>query len=213
MVSVATDSKKLVKMENFLVTHPADKQDGHFTLPTKPCNILLSLLAKCEGDISYAFDERNAIFKNDAFCMVTRLVEGNYPKYNAVIPTQSTKFATIDKEEFLLALKPVMPMGNTQTQLVLLKFATVITSGVDIIAQDIEFNKSAQEHIDCEYNGDDIAIGFNGMALMQLVQNVSCDKFILAMDTPKRAGVITEVNENNAQKYTSIIMPICINNA
>ena len=211
MVSVATDAKKLVKMENLLVVHSEEEQDTQFTLPTKPCNLLLSLLAKNEWDLQFAFDEKNVVFKNDSFCMTARLVEGRYPNYNAVIPKESTKYATIDKEEFLVALKHVLPMGSSQTQLVALRFATIITSGVDIIAQDLDFNKSAQEHVECEYAGEDITIGFNGAALMQLVQNVNGDKFVLAMDTPQRAGVITEGRESKDYHYTSIIMPMLVN--
>ena len=211
MVSVATDAKKLVKMKNTLVRHGDGEADSQYTLPTKPCNLLLSLLAKNEGDLQYAFDEKNVVFKNDSFSMIARLVEGRYPNYNAVIPNESTKFATIDKEEFLIALKHVLPMGSTQTQLVALRFANVITCGVTIIAQDLDFNKSAQEFVECDYVGDDITIGFNGSALMQLVQNTAGDKFILAMDTPQRAGVITEAQENKEYQYTSIIMPMLVN--
>ena len=211
MVSVATDAKKLVKMKNTLVRHGDGEANSQCTLPTKPCNLLLSLLAKNEGDLQYAFDEKNVVFKNDSFSMIARLVEGRYPNYNAVIPNESTKFATIDKEEFLIALKHVLPMGSTQTQLVALRFANVITCGVTIIAQDLDFNKSAQEFVECDYVGDDITIGFNGSALMQLVQNTAGDKFILAMDTPQRAGVITEAQENKEYQYTSIIMPMLVN--
>lgn len=211
MVSVATDAKKLVKMKNTTLTHSQDTQDTQFTLPIKPCNLLLSLLAKDDGDLGFEFDEKNVVFENDSFCMVARLVEGRYPNYNAVIPNESSKFATIDKEEFLMALKHVLPMGSTQTQLVALKFATVITGGVTIIAQDLDFNKSAQEFVECEYVGDDITIGFNGTALMQLVQNVASEKFVIAMDVPQRACVITEAQENQEYQYTSIIMPMLVN--
>lgn len=211
MVSVATDAKKLVKMKNTTLTHSQDTQDTQFTLPTKPCNLLLNLLAKNEGDLQFAFDEKNVVFKNDLFCMIARLVEGRYPNYNAVIPKESTKFATIGKEEFLAALKHVLPMGSAQTQLVALKFETVITSGVTIVAQDVDFNKSAQEFVECEYAGEEITIGFNGASLMQLVQNTAGEKFILAMDTPQRAGVITEAQENQEYQYTSIIMPMLVN--
>lgn len=212
MVSVATDAKKLVKMKNNQITHSQDTQDTQFTLPTKPCNLILSLLAKCEEEMmKYNFDEKNVVFKNETFCLISRLVEGRYPNYNSVIPKESTKFATLNKEEFLTALRHVLPMGSQQTQLVALRFSTIITSGVDIIAQDLDFNKSAQEHVECEYTGEDIVIGFNGSALLQLVQNVSGEKLIIALDTPQRAGVITEAQENQEYQYTSIIMPMLVN--
>ena len=215
MVSVATDAKKLVKMTNTTFTHSQDTQDTQFTLPTKPCNLLLNLFAKTgnldEAEIKFAYDDKNVVFDGEFFYLTARLVEGRYPNYNAVIPKESTKFATINKEEFLAALKHVLPMGSTQTQLVALKFATVITGGVTIIAQDLDFNKSAQEFVECEYTGEDITIGFNGSSLMQLVQNTAGDKFILAMDTPQRAGIITEAQENQEYKYTSIIMPMLVN--
>lgn len=215
MVSVATDAKKLVKMKNTTLTHSQDTQDTQFTLPTKPCNLLLNLFAKTgnidEADINFAFDEKNVEFHGGFFHLTARLVEGRYPNYNAVIPKESTKFATIGKEEFLTALKHVLPMGSAQTQLVALKFETVITSGVTIVAQDVDFNKSAQEFVECEYAGEEITIGFNGASLMQLVQNTAGEKFILAMDTPQRAGVITEAQENQEYQYTSIIMPMLVN--
>lgn len=176
---------------------------------------MLSLLAKTgnldELEIKYAFDEKNVVFDGEFYYLTARLVEGRYPNYNAVIPKESTKFATIDKEEFLMALKHVLPMGSQQTQLVALKFANVITSGVTIIAQDLDFNKSAQESLECEYDGEDITIGFNGSALMQLVQNTCGEKFVLAMDAPQRAGVITEAQESQEYQYTSIIMPMLVN--
>lgn len=215
MVSVATDAKKLVKMKNTTITHSQDTQDTQFTLPTKPCNLLLNLFAKTgnidEADINFAFDEKNVEFHGGFFHLTARLVEGRYPNYNAVIPKESTKFATIGKEEFLTALKHVLPMGSAQTQLVALRFETVITSGVTIVAQDVDFNKSAQEFVECEYAGEEITIGFNGASLMQLVQNTAGEKFILAMDTPQRAGVITEAQENQEYQYTSIIMPMLVN--
>lgn len=213
MVSVATDAKKLVKLTNLTITHDGSElgEVKNFTLPTKPCNALLSLLKDSEESIQYAFNDKNASFKAPTFFMVTRLVEGRYPNYDAVIPKESTKFATIDKAAFLTALKHVLPLGSQTTQLVALKFSTVITSQVDIIAQDFDFNRSAQESLECDYAGDDITIGFNGQSLMQIVQNVATEKFVLAMDTPQRAGVVQEDTPNEGYEYTSIIMPMMVN--
>lgn len=215
MVSVATDAKKLVKQKILPVRLTDVLQYTSFTLPTKACNVLLSLCAKT-GNIDEAlekfyFNERNVMFDGNFYKLTSRLVEGRYPNYNAVIPSQSSKFATINKEAFLTALKHVMPMGSQTTQLVALKFANVITTGVTIVAQDLDFNKSAQEFVDCEYVGEDITIGFNGQSLMQLVQNIIGDKFILEMDTPQRAGVIKEAVEKEGVEYTSIIMPMLVN--
>lgn len=215
MVSVATDAKKLVKQKILPIRLTAVLQNTSFTLPTKACILFLSLGNKTgnidEAQINFSFDDRNVYIDGEFYKLTSRLVEGKYPNYNAVIPKESTKFATINKEAFLTALKHVLPMGSPTTQLVALKFTTVITSQVDIIAQDFDFNKSAQESVDCEYTGEDITIGFNGQALMQLVQNVIGDKFILEMDTPQRAGVIKEAVEKEGIEYTSIIMPMLVN--
>lgn len=215
VISVATDARKLVRMRHYAVTS-APSEAKSFTLPTKPCNILLGLLQKVsdnskESIVNYATDEKNVKFVTDTFVVVSRLVEGRYPNYNAVIPQESSKRAVINKEEFVSALKHVLPMSSQQTQLIALRFATVITTGVDVIAQDVDFSRTAQEHVECEYTGDDVTIGFNGSSLLQLVQNIATEKIIIELEDSHRAGVIKESADNREYDYTSIIMPMLVN--
>lgn len=213
MVSVATDAKRLVKVKYDNVIC-----DGKgFTLPTKPASLLASLLqryavAETTESVSFMYTDTHVSFRCNDFIIISRLIEGKYPNYEMVIPKQSNYRAVINKEMFVNALRHVLPMGNAMSQLVALRFGTLITTGVDIIAQDLEYNKSAQERVDCAYEGDDITIGFNGAVLLQMVQNVSGDEIVIELTDPKRCGVITDnLDEGRGETYNSIIMPMMVN--
>ena len=82
MTFVGTDAHKLVKYEAEVPGNVA----ASFILPKKPANLLKSVLLKEEGPIAVAFDSKNAQFRLKSHTLVCRLIEGNYPNYNAVIP-------------------------------------------------------------------------------------------------------------------------------
>ena len=81
---VGTDAHKLVKYE----AETENEVTASFILPKKPANLLKSVLLKEDDAIEMAFDSKNALFKLKSHTLVCRLIEGNYPNYNAVIPGQ-----------------------------------------------------------------------------------------------------------------------------
>ena len=79
---VATDAHKLVKYDSAVSVSEA----ASFILPKKPANLLKNVLVREQGDIKVSFDSKNAIFSLSSHVLVCRMIEGNYPNYNAVIP-------------------------------------------------------------------------------------------------------------------------------
>lgn len=113
----ASDGHKLVRN-----TYPlaGNAEDCRFILSAKAAKIVKLLLQKKEGNVEVAYNERNIVFKTDTDSFSTRLIEGVYPNYNAIVPTNSDKEATIDRQALLSAIRRVGIFAErTSRQLVL----------------------------------------------------------------------------------------------
>ena len=211
MVFVATDGLKLAKYKDLTITYEkeSDESASGFTLPKKPCNTLMNVLANIEdGDIQVQFNTHSVIVNNTMFKMTSRLIEGRFPNYDSVIPKDNEKVITLDKNAFVSALKRVSPMYNVNNELVVLTFAN---NGATISAENIDFNKAASETIPCDYTQESFVIGFKGSTLLQVLQSISGDSIKFLLNDPKRAGVIRESEDNQVYDYTSLVMPMLIN--
>ena len=94
---VGTDAHKLVKYE----AETPNEVTASFILPKKPANLLKSVLLKEDDAIEMAFDSKNALFKLKSHTLVCRLIEGNYPNYNAVIPSNNPNKVLVDRIELV----------------------------------------------------------------------------------------------------------------
>lgn len=207
LVTAASDGSKLAKFSDFAIKN--DKETAGFILPTKPCNILTNILQKVEGNVKVAFDSHLLSVNNESFKLSTRLIEGRFPNYNAVIPKDNNIVAIVDKEEILGALKRVMPLGSSTTEMTVLDFNG---NQLTISSENLDFSTSASETISCELNGEQIRIAFKGSFLEQSIQNVLTEKVELLMSEPSRACVIKPFVEQENTEYLSLLMPMMLNN-
>jgi DNA polymerase-3 subunit beta len=207
LVTAASDGSKLAKFSDFAIKN--DKDTAGFILPTKPCNILTNILQKVEGNVKVAFDSHLLSVNNESFKLSTRLIEGRFPNYNAVIPTNNNIVAIVEKNEIIGALKRVMPLGSSTTKMTVLDFNGM---NLTVSSENIDFSTSASETIPCEFNGERIRIAFEGSFLEQSIQNVLTDKVKLLMSEPSRACVIKPFVEQENTEYLSLLMPMQLKN-
>ena len=144
---VATDAHKLVKS----AAEIADVDfAASFILPKKPANLLKTVLLKEEDPIKVTFDAKNVIFNLKNHTLVCRLIEGNYPNYNAVIPTANPNKVLVDRIELVNGIKRVAVCSNPTTNLIRMDIGG---NKINLTAQDIDFSVSANESISCSYDG------------------------------------------------------------
>ena len=110
---VATDAHRLVRCND---DHSGDIA-ASFILPKKPANLLKGMLVKAEGSVNIVFDSKNAYFNFGSSQIVCRLIEGNYPNYNAVIPSNNPNKVIVDRLELLNAIRRVAVCSNPTTTL------------------------------------------------------------------------------------------------
>jgi DNA polymerase-3 subunit beta len=203
---VASDAHKLVRYKR---TDASAGAASSFILPKKPAALLKNILPKEENNIVLEFDDRNASFTLTNYKLVCRLVEGNYPSYNSVIPTGNPFKVTIDRLAMYNTLKRVSVFSNQASNLVKLAFKGNL---LDVSAQDIDFSISANERLSCQYDGEDMEIGFKSTFLIEILANLTSDEVILELSDPTRAGILLPSESGNENEDTlMLLMPMMIN--
>ena len=180
-----------------------------FILPKKPANILKNNLAKLADEVvEISFDKRNAYFKFDTSLMVCRLVDGTYPAYRSVIPKNNTNIVAITRSELLNASKRVAVCSNQATSQIIFKLSQ---NTLDISAQDIDFSMSAQERLNCEYDGVPMEIGFKSTFLIEILSNLPYDQICMKFADPNRAALIQPaVQSEPDEEICALLMPMRI---
>ena len=199
---VATDAHKLVRS---MVECPDVDFNASFILPKKPANLLKGVLLKEEEPIRVMFDAKNVTFELKNHKLVCRLIEGNYPNYNAVIPTSNPYRAIIDRQTFASALKRVCVCCNKSSGLVKLHLSQ---NNIDLIGKDNEHSTSAEDHLMCEYNNNNISIGFSCQLLIDICNIISSENIILELADPSRPGLIRPAVEEEGNELIMLLMPM-----
>ncbi|MFY9151008.1 MAG: DNA polymerase III subunit beta [Prolixibacteraceae bacterium] len=203
---VASDAHKLVRYKRF--DAKADK-DASFILPKKPAALLKSLLPKEDFDVKLEFDDKNAFFTLSNYKLICRLVEGNYPSYNSVIPSNNPNKLIIDRIEFYNTVRRVSVFSNQASNLVRLKLTE---NQLVVSAQDIDFSISGVERLNCQYEGDEMEIGFKSTFLQEILSNLSASDVKVELSDPTRAGLLLPAeNENEEEDVLMLLMPMMIN--
>ena len=201
---VATDAHKLVK---YTRTDGAANKSADFILPKKPLNLLKQNITS-EDSISINYNDTTVRFSFNEIELTSRLIDGKYPNYEAVIPVENPNVLTVDRISFLNSLKRVSIFSNKTTHQVRLKVAG---SELSISAEDLDFSNEAKERLTCNYVGDDIEIGFNSKFLLEMLNHLTCNEVILEMSEPNKAGILLPVDkENDSEKILMLVMPVMI---
>ena len=202
---VGTAAHKLVKYESERETDI----NASFILPKKPANLLKSVLLKEEDAIKVAFDSKNALFTLKNHTLVCRLIEGNYPNYNAVIPANNPNKVLVDRIELVNGIKRVAVCSNPTTNLIRMD---IEENRINLTAQDIDFSVSANETISCSYDGQPITIGFKSTFLVEILSNIETPTVVIELADSTRAGVFKPVyDEKQSNTSLMLLMPMMIN--
>ena len=207
LIFVATDAHKLVKYARADVKA---SQVADFIMPKKPLNILKGILGASDAEVSIEYNDSNATFSFENYVLTCRLIDGKYPNYEAVIPKENPNKLLINRVQFLNSVRRVAIFANKTTHQIRLKIAG---TELNISAEDIDYSNKADERLTCDYQGDDMQIGFNSRFLTEMLNNLSSDEIQLEMSMPNRAGILTPVDGlDEGETVTMLVMPVMLSN-
>ncbi len=185
---VATDGRRLALDEEEMDT--PETAEGSFILPTKACNELNRLLQD-KGEVDIRFTDNQAFFNvrpegGAPILLISKLVEGNYPNYNQVIPKETKERISLQREEFLQALRRAELMTSEKSNSVKLSFEK---NRLDITANTPEIGEG-RESLAVNYKGRDIAVAFNPAYLMDPLKVVETDEVFLELTDELSPGLL-----------------------
>jgi len=161
------------------------------------------------GDVTVTYNESNARFDFGGFTLICRLIDGNYPNYEAVIPNENPNRLTIDRLSLLSSIKRVSIFANKTTHQVRLK---INGSELSVSAEDLDFSNEANERLTCSYEGEDMEIGFNSRFMLEMLNNMGAESVVLELSAPNRAGILVpEQPENDGEDILMLVMPVMLN--
>lgn len=187
---------------------PELNAEGSYLLGTRPASLLKGMLAKAEGNVHFSIGQRTGIVHTEEYSLTSRLVEGRFPNYRSVIPQDNPNIVTVNRLALVSALRRVLVFANAQAVLVKFRLGP---NTMNISSQDIDFGKSAEENMLCDYMGTPMRIAFKGSVLLDLINNIEGDDITLKLSDPSRAGLIVPAKQKEGEEVLMLIMPSVFN--
>jgi DNA polymerase-3 subunit beta len=193
---VATDGRRLALMEHDMEIPKG--AEAELILPTKAVNELERLLAD-KGDVKLSIGENQIVFELDGTTLASKLIEGTYPNFRQVIPTETKERIPLERELLLSALHRASILASEKSQSVKLNFAK---NTLTITATTPEVGE-AKETLSINYKGKEITIAFNPQYMMDPLRNLDADEVFIELTDELSPGVI-KVNA----PFLYVLMPM-----
>ncbi len=165
-----------------------------------PATLLKLVARSAEGDVHLGWDATRVCFAMGSTLVWGTLLTEQYPNWRSVIPTASTRRAVFERKPFEDALKRVALFAPHTARVVRLNFAA---QGVRLSAQDEESGHRAEEFLPCQYEGEELLIGFNAEYLQDALDALAPASAVAMFATePNRAAMFLDVTV--AEGYSDV---------
>lgn len=199
MTLVATDGRRLALVENELEF--PESQEVSIIVPNKAVTELTRLLGN-EGELTLRVGESHVAFELGTAELICKLIEGNYPNYRQVIPSETKHRVTVEREIFLDVINRIALLTNDKSSSIKLNFTK---DNIEVVANTPEIGE-AQENLPVKYKGDDMSIAFNPDYMTEPLKNLSSDEVYLELIDEVSPGLL-----KNESSFLYVLMPMRVN--
>ncbi len=174
-------------------------------IPARALNELSRVLADIDDpvDVVLAGARNQVLFHLDGVDLVSRLIDGQFPNYQQVMPQAHATRAILDREELLRAVRPAALIAHESANIVKLQIGGDGEDGVTVSA-----NAEVGDHVgqvEAQVEGDGTTIAFNARYLADVLTNVDAEQFALELNGPLSPGVFKPVGDD---QYVHVVMPV-----
>jgi DNA polymerase III subunit beta len=197
---VGTDGHRLSMIDRIV---DAKHKEESIIIPKKAMMELRKILEEDspKAELRLGFSKNHALFKRDGLVMVSKLIDGNYPNYQQVVPAKSTKKVTVSKDVFTHAVKRVSILSKEKTNAVKLQ----LEKDRLILSTNNPEVGEATEELAVDYKGEGVAIGFNSRYLMDVLSSMDRQQIALELNDSLSPCLITEEGDEH---YKCVVMPM-----
>ncbi len=202
MRAVSTDGHRLVKVVDKTFKFEGDPRE--LIVPVKALDLIKRNLPD-DGAVKCIIGETQLEVKLENTTIFSRLIEGKYPHYESVIPTNNDTTMSVSVQALAQAVKRVQIFANPIGRQVVFH----ITPGLlEIRAEDIELGGRGNEAIQAQYDGEEKTIGYNSMYILELMKHVKTDDVRFELGGPKQAGIVKPMEQEEGEDFLMLIMPV-----
>lgn len=196
---VATDGRRLAFYKKEI--KEKSNKNVEMIIPSKTIYELLKLL-EWEGKVKIAKTQNKAIFYFEDTYLTSSLIEGNFPNYDQVIPTEEKTQVRVNREEFLQSVRRASLLTSPEAPSLKFDF---IKNKIIVSAKTPNMGE-AKEELFAEFKGEEITIGFNPGYFLDVLKNLSDETISIALTTPDKPGLV-----RGRDGYLYVIMPMQLN--
>lgn len=202
MRMTATDGHRLSFVDHEVFLKMPELKRG-VIIPKKGLTEFRRLLAEHGNSVGLAFERGYVFAKLDGAYLFIRLIDGEYPPYQQVIPKSVDRNVKLDREVFNSALKRVSLLAHEKSRAVKL----AIQAGMLTISSSNPDMGEAREELDVEYTGEAMEIGFNSKYLLEALGVMKSEKLEFLLKDRLSPGILKEAGQDH---HTYVIMPMRI---
>ena len=192
LVSVARDGKSM-----------KDAEENKAILPKKTLGELARLMSDGDGDVIYERGENHLFFQVGDRLLISRMIDGQFPAYERVIPKGNDKHIEFERDRLTAAIKRVALLSNERSRAVKIQ---IEKGKVDVTTSSPELGE-AKETLPVEYSGSAMQICFNAQYVLDFLAAVSTDVVSLELKDEVSQAVMKPVGAEGYD-YTYVIMPM-----
>jgi DNA polymerase-3 subunit beta len=198
---VATDGHRLAKAA-FRGPHKSLGAKD-LIIPPKALNAVVRLSAGQET-VALAVSKNFAIFELGPTTLFSRLIDGNFPNYEQVVPKESPRRVTVRRDGLIAALRRMVVLSDTQTRQIKL---AVKPERIELSVSTADVGEG-QETIPVDYSGEPLAIGYNAAYLLDALRTMDSDQVVIRLNTPTSPGVLAPVTQAEDEDLLCLVMPL-----
>ncbi len=196
---VSTDGHRLSYIKN---ENPKTVEKKiNVIIPQKTTSELLKLVEDGEEAVLFSIYENHVVFKKENFVLVSRVIDGQFPNYDVVLPKNNDKRVILNKDVLIHALKRVSLLSDEKSKMV--KF-NIEKNNIELISDTAGIGE-AKEKIDVKYDGEGLSIGLNARYLLDIMSAVDSDEIFFDIKDPVSPTLFMPLNNEN---YKCVIMPM-----
>lgn len=196
---VGTDGHRLAVSEKTI--NAKQKEEKKLIISRKAVAELRRFLSDESKIVNMILGKNHILFKINEIQFLTRLIDGTYPNYEQVLPTQNEKILIVDRSLLTKSLRRVSIMSKERSNAV--KIA-ISANNMVISASNPDLGEATEE-LSVNYNGDAITVAFNARYILDALNVMSAEMVIFKLNEPLSPAMIME---EGGEDYKCVIMPM-----
>lgn len=201
----STDGNRLARIREKIEREGENKSKAsQLIIPSKTLQEFIKMSAFIEEDSVKIFtDKTKLIIKSDHTMIISRLMEGQYPKYNQLIPQDSPKEAIVNILQLISSLERVAIMVNEKTSIIKFEFK----ENKLVLTADTPDSGASEDEIEIDYTFEELKIAFNYRYVLESLKGMDTTEVKIGLNTGLSATIL---KPNNDEDYVCLIMPVQI---